>query len=247
MGLVHNSFSLMLIVSGTLHLGLVAWGGLSGDTPPRPIQPLRGHVSIELSASVSASPQDAPRDQAQDTPKPVPDALLQPMKSPLTEVMAALPISPDVKLPPPQTVLTLPRPELPPLPKIKPAEEPKPRPDNKPRPPGPVESASSPGSKASEGSEGDEMPQKIPTNPLPPWPADAWDNRWEGLVLLRVMVDAEGYVQSARLYESSGVPSLDDSALTTVYRWRFHPARRRGVAVSMEVNVPIRFYFRNTR
>lgn len=238
MGIVQNSFSLMLIVSGTLHLGVVVWCGLHGDTPPRPFQPLRGRMSIELAASVAASPN---QDTASQPTEPVPDALLQSIQPAPPE--AALPILPEVRLsspqlPPPQTAVKLPRPELP---KVKLADRPKP--EDASKPPAAVASVSSAGSKASEGADGEETPQ-IRTNPVPPYPADALAARWEGRVVLRVMVDAEGRVESARLQESSGVPSFDDSALTTVYRWRFHPGRSGGVPVAREVNVPIRFELR---
>ena len=62
---------------------------------------------------------------------------------------------------------------------------------------------------------------------------------------LRVVVDEEGAVRSARLETSSGDASLDQSALTTVReRWHFGPARRDGVPVECEVLVPIRFRLR---
>jgi TonB family protein len=37
------------------------------------------------------------------------------------------------------------------------------------------------------------------------------------------------------------VPSLDESALETVRRWQFNPARRGGVPVSYEFRKPIEF------
>ena len=59
---------------------------------------------------------------------------------------------------------------------------------------------------------------------------------------LRVVVEADGGVQSAIVDTSSGDASLDQSALTTVRdRWHFEPAFRSGLPVECEVLVPIRF------
>ena len=90
----------------------------------------------------------------------------------------------------------------------------------------------------------DDLPQKLPVNPPPPYPADAVAARQEGTVTLRVAISAEGRVTASSVYTSSGVQSLDDSALSTVRRWVFAPARRGGRAVSFEVLVPIEFSIR---
>jgi len=80
------------------------------------------------------------------------------------------------------------------------------------------------------------------TNPLPPYPLMARRLRKEGLVLLQVLVAADGHAAEVRVLHSSGFTPLDDSALTTVReRWRFIPARRDGVPVESSVTVPIRF------
>jgi periplasmic protein TonB len=92
----------------------------------------------------------------------------------------------------------------------------------------------------------DDLPQKLPVNPPPPYPADAVAARQEGTVTLRVTISAEGRVTASSIYASSGVPSLDDSALSTVRRWVFAPARRGGRAVPFEVLVPIEFSIRRS-
>jgi periplasmic protein TonB len=87
----------------------------------------------------------------------------------------------------------------------------------------------------------DSFPRKLPHNPAPPYPQDAWLARIQGRVVLRVLVEPSGQVSSVLVHASSGSASLDDSALMTVRTWRFEPARRRGAAVSHEVLVPVRF------
>lgn len=94
------------------------------------------------------------------------------------------------------------------------------------------------------GAKVDEMPLQLPANPEPPYPNDAWQAGREGRVMLRVMIGATGLVERAGVEKSSGWASFDDSALTTIRRWRFEPARRAGASVSFEVLIPVRFQLR---
>jgi protein TonB len=71
---------------------------------------------------------------------------------------------------------------------------------------------------------------------------------WEGVVLLDVLVAADGRAAEVRVAESSGFASLDDSAVTTVReRWRFVPARQGVTPVESRVKVPIRFRLDDAR
>jgi len=80
------------------------------------------------------------------------------------------------------------------------------------------------------------------TNPLPPYPLLARRLGKEGVVVLEVLVAADGHAAEVRVVRSSGYVPLDESALTTVRdRWRFVPARRGGEPVESRVTVPIRF------
>lgn len=99
-------------------------------------------------------------------------------------------------------------------------------------------------SSADIGSEVDELPRQHTANRKPPYPLDALQARVEGVVKLRVLIDAAGQVTKVQIETSSGHPSLDQSALTGVRDWRFSPARRRGFAVPFEVIVPVRFSIR---
>jgi protein TonB len=63
----------------------------------------------------------------------------------------------------------------------------------------------------------------------------------QGRVVLRVHVAAEGLPTEVLLHASSGSPRLDDSALATVRRWKFVPARLGAEAVAAWVLVPIAF------
>jgi protein TonB len=59
--------------------------------------------------------------------------------------------------------------------------------------------------------------------------------------VLRVHVAADGSATEVLLHTSSGHPRLDDSALATVRRWKFVPARLGQEAVAAWVLVPIAF------
>jgi len=79
-------------------------------------------------------------------------------------------------------------------------------------------------------------------NPPPAYPAVARRRGLQGTVTVRVLVGADGSIESADVADSSGSDALDDAALETVRsRWRFVPARHDGLAVESWVLVPIRF------
>ncbi len=80
------------------------------------------------------------------------------------------------------------------------------------------------------------------SNPKPPYPLAARRLGVEGVVLLEVLVRADGSPAEVHVRTSSGSPLLDDSAVETVRsRWRFVPARRGNERVESRVTFPIRF------
>ena len=78
-------------------------------------------------------------------------------------------------------------------------------------------------------------------NKQPPYPVMAKRRGYEGELLLKVLVNTKGMVSEIGIKQSSGHPSLDTAALTTVKNWLFTPATVGGRPVSMWVNVPIEF------
>ncbi len=92
----------------------------------------------------------------------------------------------------------------------------------------------------------DELPRKLATNPAPDYPPEALADSREGRVVVRVTVASNGLVENAVVQSSSGTPSLDDSAIAAIRRWRFTPARREGIFVECEVMVPVRFRIRRS-
>lgn len=81
-------------------------------------------------------------------------------------------------------------------------------------------------------------------NPRPEYPALARQRQQEGLVTLRVEVDASGKPQQVSVISSSRYSLLDAAAVDAVSQWRFSPARRGSEAVADTVRVPVRFSLR---
>ena len=78
-------------------------------------------------------------------------------------------------------------------------------------------------------------------NPAPTYPPLARRMGEQGRVVLRVLVGADGLADRVELRSSSGSPRLDESALETVRRWKFVPARQGDEPVAAWVLVPISF------
>lgn len=78
-------------------------------------------------------------------------------------------------------------------------------------------------------------------NPAPPYPPMSRRIGEQGKVLLRVLVNTDGSAAQVELKNSSGSSRLDQSALDTVKRWRFVPAKLGTQAVAAWVLVPISF------
>jgi periplasmic protein TonB len=82
-------------------------------------------------------------------------------------------------------------------------------------------------------------------NPKPNYPGIARSRHWEGLVMLRVYVTADGRCGNLNVARSSGHDVLDDSAVAAVRNWRFVPGKRGDTPIASWVTVPIQFHLRN--
>ncbi|MBA4368685.1 MAG: hypothetical protein C0403_13725 [Desulfobacterium sp.] len=78
-------------------------------------------------------------------------------------------------------------------------------------------------------------------NPTPIYPIIARRKGYQGTVVLEVLVDQNGKVKDLRVYQSSGYPSLDDAASTSVFQWTFLPGMKENKPVEMWVKLPVRF------
>jgi protein TonB len=78
-------------------------------------------------------------------------------------------------------------------------------------------------------------------NPAPEYPRIARNRGWQGTVVLRVKVNAEGKPESLAVERSCGHDMLDESAMAAVKSWQFVPAMRGETPEASTVLVPIVF------
>ena len=222
--------TLLFLLVVSLHL----WAVQRLAQPQQPLvlaQPLMMQVSMV----------SAPKPQAQLAPPapPAPPKPPEPIKPKPKQIPVKKPVKHKPKLPKP---VKLPK-AVTPIPLPEPADEaqteeatvsqhvvvnPNPAAVSNPKPP--VESYSEATFNANYGS-----------NPKPKYPASARSRGWQGKVLLRVKVTAEGFSESVTVERSSGHEILDESAVAAVEKWQFMPARRGSTAVACTVRVPIIF------
>jgi TonB family protein len=77
--------------------------------------------------------------------------------------------------------------------------------------------------------------------PKPVYPVDSRRQGEEGVVRLRVLVNATGEAEAVGIQKSSGYPRLDEAALAALAQARFHPYVENGVAVSVYVPASLTF------
>jgi protein TonB len=78
-------------------------------------------------------------------------------------------------------------------------------------------------------------------NTSPPYPRRARRLGYEGIVMLKVLIDANGRVDDLTLLKSSGYTVLDRAALSAVRKWLFEPGTEGGIKKKMWVKIPVRF------
>ena len=78
-------------------------------------------------------------------------------------------------------------------------------------------------------------------NPEPPYPALSKRLGEQGKVVVRVLIGPDGLPQKAEVRQTSGFERLDQTAISTVMKWRYVPGKRGGVPEAMWFNVPINF------
>ncbi|RYY75601.1 MAG: energy transducer TonB [Gammaproteobacteria bacterium] len=143
-----------------------------------------------------------------------------------------------VELPPPPPEKPLPKPKIP-LPKAPPSEhaitqDAEPVPSPVPDVEKPVEAAPAP-----------VVPPQADAsqlnNPAPSYPQTSRRLKEEGVVLLEILVKADGTLGEMRLKKSSGYARLDEAAQRAVKNWHFLPAKRGGEAIDYWYELPIEF------
>jgi len=83
--------------------------------------------------------------------------------------------------------------------------------------------------------------------PAPPYPNAARLAGKEGTVRLRLIILENGRVAKAQIVESSGRRDLDEAAQRTILKeWKYRPAERAGLAVSVVEIVRVEFKLENS-
>ncbi|POE08794.1 energy transducer TonB [Pectobacterium odoriferum] len=229
---------LAVIATLLLHAAVLALFN-SASTPPVTVPARPQPVSIELVAA-AAEPVLQAQPAEPDVVTPPPELTPPPVDKPVDD-NALLPPVPEKKEPEKKPEST---PKKVAVKKNPPAPTPKPQAE--------AASATAPVTPAPVAQKAVAQPVDAPLtpplanadylhNPAPSYPDVAISRGYEGTVLLNVQVRADGKVQTIRIHQSSGYPSLDDAARDTVRRWSFVPARRGSQPVSGWVVVPVDF------
>ncbi|HZP61935.1 MAG TPA: energy transducer TonB [Terriglobales bacterium] len=76
--------------------------------------------------------------------------------------------------------------------------------------------------------------------PDPDYSEEARKAKYQGTVVLWVIVGADGHPHDIRVYRSLGM-GLDEKAIEAIKTWKFEPARKDGIAVAVQVNIEVSF------
>lgn len=107
-------------------------------------------------------------------------------------------------------------------------------PSSVPRPPAPAPGVAG-GGGVSRGARFRETPSR------PDYPSIARRRGWEGRVVLRLEIGADGAVGDVAVSQSSGRSALDEAAVEGAFRWRFEPALEDGRPVASTIEKAVEF------
>lgn len=211
---------LLAILAVVAHGGLIYWLNQQ-STPPLPVVPPE-IPPMEIEFTRPAPPVVEP-----PPPPPPPPPVVEP-PPPVVDELAAKPAPKPIPKP---------KPAPPPKPVPKPVEPPPPAPTPPPvAAPAPTPAPPAPPAPPSPPSNAAYL-----KNPQPEYPPLAQRRGWEGTVLLRVRVLANGSPAEIQIQTSSGRELLDKSAIQAVKRWTFVPSKQGGQAIDGWVVVPLEF------
>lgn len=77
-------------------------------------------------------------------------------------------------------------------------------------------------------------------DPDPEYSEEARNAKYQGTVVLWVVVGADGKARDIRVQRSLGM-GLDEKAIEAVRRWKFEPAMKDGQPVAVQVNIEVNF------
>ncbi|QLF92682.1 energy transducer TonB [Pseudomonas sp. ABC1] len=204
----------------TVHGAVILWLAQRPEAVLPEVPPQIPPMTIEFTSAAPPVVEPPPPEPVIEPPPPPP---------PVVEELA-------VKPPPKKPV---------PKPVPKPAPKPVPKPEPTPAPPAPPAPTPAPPAPPAPPALAPVTPPSANAgylkNPAPEYPSLAQRRGWEGTVLLRVHVLANGRPSDIQVQQSSGRSVLDDAAVRAVKRWSFVPAKRGDVAQDGWVTVPLDF------
>ena len=86
----------------------------------------------------------------------------------------------------------------------------------------------------------DVLPPRATYTPEPEFSEEARRAKYQGIVILKIVINKAGDVVRVRLERALGM-GLDQNAMEGVTRWRFTPATRNGQPVAVEMNIEVSF------
>jgi TonB family protein len=81
---------------------------------------------------------------------------------------------------------------------------------------------------------------RVLESPDPQYSDEARRAKYQGVVVLWVVVGPDGRVHDIRVQRTLGM-GLDERAVEAVRHWKFEPARKDGVPVAVQVNIEVNF------
>ena len=76
--------------------------------------------------------------------------------------------------------------------------------------------------------------------PDPEFSEEARKAKFQGTVVLWLVVGTDGRTHEVRVFRSLGM-GLDEKAIEAIRQWRFEPGRKDGIPVAVQVNVEVNF------
>jgi protein TonB len=81
----------------------------------------------------------------------------------------------------------------------------------------------------------------IVSSSKPLYPRVARESGWEGTVIVRTLITADGVPSQVEIRKSCGHEALDLAAQEAVKTWEFQPAKDGNIPIAKWVDIPIKF------
>ena len=211
-----------------VHLGVLILWRIAPNVPPLiEVEGDSMEVALVESAPAAPAPETAPEPPKPEPPPPVPE----PVPAPPEPQPVAPPKPPEMVLPE-RKATPAPKPSTAPKPAAKPAAR-----VNPSATPG----TAAPGTTASGNGIGRPLGKPVfVVRPAPAYPAESRSAGEQGVVLLRITVNADGRPSAVSVARSSGFPRLDRAAVEGGWRCRVSSA-----PAGAQFDAPVRFNLRD--